>query len=94
MCHPKFKHENFQKLSEEDQIVVNKISAILRIADGLDRTHTSSIADIVCDTNGNSMIFRLKRVNSASIQMDIMEAAAKAGLFEEVFNLRVKFVPV
>lgn len=41
--YPKFKHEGFCMLSSKDQDIVSKLASILRIADGLERSHTSAV---------------------------------------------------
>ena len=43
---PKQKHDNFRQLSEEDQRRVAQLAAILRIAGGLDRSHTQQVSDV------------------------------------------------
>ena len=45
---PKMKHKAFASLSDEERMRVEKLAAILRIADGLDRSHTSVIHNLDC----------------------------------------------
>ena len=45
---PKEKHENLARLSAEDRQTVRKLSALLRVADGLDRTHMQRIEGLRC----------------------------------------------
>jgi exopolyphosphatase/guanosine-5'-triphosphate,3'-diphosphate pyrophosphatase len=90
--HPKPKHENFQMLSREEQTSMTKLAAILRIADGLDRGHTSSIADIVCRRRGKSVVLYLQPANGRQIDMEIWGANRKKDLFEETFGVDVRLV--
>ncbi len=41
--HPKSSHDEFMILPKDWRVIVNKLSAILRIADALDRTHNSLV---------------------------------------------------
>jgi exopolyphosphatase/guanosine-5'-triphosphate,3'-diphosphate pyrophosphatase len=89
--HPKLKHEGYRRLNAQDQLVVSKLAAILRITDGLDRTHSSVVADILCRNLSKTVIFSLKRAGHSSVQMEIQGAIRKKELFEEIFNVEVKF---
>lgn len=90
--HPKPKHENFQTLSDEEKNTVTKLAAILRIADGLDRSHACLIADIVCRRRGKSVTLRLLPANGKQIDMEMWGADRKKDLFEETFGVDVRFV--
>lgn len=90
--HPKPKHEGFRNLTPEEQSVVTKLAAILRIADGLDRTHGSVIRDITFRKSGKSLIFRLRREQRLSPDLEIWGANRKKDLFEDAFGKRIKFV--
>ncbi len=89
--HPKAKHEDFSKLSADDQLVVRKLAAILRIADGLDRSHTSSINEIGAKLSSKLVEFTLSSTNDANIELEIWGAESKKTLFEETFEVEVKF---
>ncbi len=43
---PKPKHANYQRLSPEDKKRVARLAAILRVAGGLDRSHTGQVRDV------------------------------------------------
>jgi exopolyphosphatase/guanosine-5'-triphosphate,3'-diphosphate pyrophosphatase len=43
---PKKKHANFRQLPPEDQLRVRRLSAILRVAVGLDRSHSQQVKDV------------------------------------------------
>lgn len=89
--HPKAKHTDYSKLNQEDQLVIKKLSAILRIADGLDRSHKSTIEEINCYINAKKIIFKIKS-NSENIDLEIWGAQSKKQLFEEVFSLETDFI--
>ena len=43
---PKRKHDAYHRMSEADQNTIRRLSAILRLADGMDRSHTRSIRKV------------------------------------------------
>ena len=43
---PKHKHANFRQLPPEDQRRVEQLAAILRLAGGLDRSHSQQVKDV------------------------------------------------
>jgi putative phosphoesterase len=46
---PKEKHDHFTTFSPTDQYRVTILAALLRVADGLDRTHRSVVQDLSCE---------------------------------------------
>lgn len=90
--HPKPKHEGFAQLNSEDQQVVRILSSILRIADGLDRTHLSAVKDVKVKRTGKQVKFLLKTARGKNIEMELWGAERKKELFEEVFDVTVEFV--
>jgi exopolyphosphatase / guanosine-5'-triphosphate,3'-diphosphate pyrophosphatase len=87
--HPKIKHENFNKLSAKNKERVKKLSAILRIADGMDRGHNSVIKDVEIKKENNSFNFNVKTDNDVIPELEIWGANMRKDLFEEVFGKKV-----
>lgn len=87
--HPKQKHAAYARLSREDQAIVRRLSALLRIADGLDRTHTQSVGEVRAEVIGPRVVFRVTARDGAEV--NIWGAERKADLFEEVFELETRF---
>ncbi|MDP4219280.1 MAG: Ppx/GppA phosphatase family protein [Bacteroidota bacterium] len=95
--HPKLKHEGFARLqSDEHRDLVRKLSAIIRIAEGLDRGNISIIRSVDCRINRNSVEIRLKPKKNAprDLELEIWGAERKKMLFEEVYGRQVRFVEV
>lgn len=88
--HPKLKHPDFAKLTGDEQLVVRKLAAILRIADGLDRSHTSSIKELKISLEENKIIFEPSG-SPENIELEVWGAESKKKLFEEVFGVEVEF---
>lgn len=91
--HPKAKHTDYQKLPSVHKDAVKKLSALLRIADGLDRTHTGNIVEIQPHLKNGLVIFEVIYTKHFP-EIEIWGAERRKELFEEVFNLSVKFNPV
>jgi len=90
--HPKPKHPEFTKLNTEDQLITRKLAGILRIADGLDRSHSFAVKDVECSVEGNELTVKLTGENNNSdLELDIWGAETKKSLFEETFGVNIKF---
>lgn len=84
---PKKTHENWQRLSGDDKRVVRILASLLRIADGLDRSHFSVVKNIQCRLNGKSMAIEVSA--SSDPELEIWGANKKKDLFEELFDRKV-----
>ncbi len=87
---PKKKHAAFARLGPEDQDTVRRLSALLRLADGLDRSHTRQIQEVHCQLNGKTM--RLSIHSETYPEIDIWGASQKGTLFEKVFEKDLELV--
>ncbi len=92
--HPKMKHEGFRLLSPEDQQMVTKISAILRIADGLDRTHGGKISDVRVRIVGKRILMKIIAAKKKDLEIEFWGADRKKELFEEIFRVTTVFSQV
>jgi exopolyphosphatase/guanosine-5'-triphosphate,3'-diphosphate pyrophosphatase len=86
---PKIKHKPFAKLSSEDRDLVRTLSAILRVADGLDRTHMRLVKSISLRVEGEHAHFDLLADSDPSV--DVWGAERKADLWMKVFGLSPVF---
>jgi exopolyphosphatase/guanosine-5'-triphosphate,3'-diphosphate pyrophosphatase len=86
---PKERHENFAALNEVDRDTVNSLSAILRIADALDRRHDSRVSDLRCVRNGR--VVHIELASTANCEREIFAAEQKREFFEKIFNCRLEF---
>ncbi len=89
--HPKLKHDNFAKLSSINKDRVRKLSSILRIADGLDRSHRALIDDIKIERKNNTLNFYLIS-KSKELSLEIWGANMRKDLFEETYNLKLNIL--
>ena len=84
---PRDKHEEFDALSLRLKRVVRILAALLRIADGLDRTHFSVVRTV--DVRIGKTVTILVRV-SGDAELEAWAAKGRADLFERVFRRRVQ----
>lgn len=82
---PKKKHRNFQQLTPENQRRVRCLAAILRIAGGLDRSHTQQVQSV--DVQNGSIGIEVKLHSDREPEVDIWGARRRADLFERVFDV-------
>ncbi len=86
---PKGSHENWKRLDPYLRPVVEKLSALLRIADGLDRSHRQLVTDVVCRVRPRRV--ELDAVARGDCEAELEAARRKAGLFERVFDREPAF---
>jgi exopolyphosphatase / guanosine-5'-triphosphate,3'-diphosphate pyrophosphatase len=83
---PKARHENWQRLNPYLRPVVEKLAAILRIADGLDRSHRQLVAEVSCRVRPRRV--DLEVTARADCEAELDAARRKSDLFERVFDRR------
>jgi exopolyphosphatase/guanosine-5'-triphosphate,3'-diphosphate pyrophosphatase len=90
--HPKTKHENFQRLSEEKREIVKKLAGILRIAEGIDRRQIQAVRDVeVVQKNSNVIIRLIPAENTSYPDVELWGAERRKLLFEEVTGTKATF---
>jgi len=85
---PHDRHAALINLSSRQRAVVESLSALLRIADGLDRSHFSVIQDLEVKI-GKSVSIVLH--TSEDPELEIWAARNRVDLFEKVFQRPVQF---
>ena len=85
---PKKKHSNFCTLSSRDQQRVRQLSAILRIAGGLDRTNTQQVRAVTVVLDGEDVTLRVAAYENPEV--DIWTAERRAEPFEKAFGVKLK----
>jgi exopolyphosphatase/guanosine-5'-triphosphate,3'-diphosphate pyrophosphatase len=86
---PRERHAAFSKLTSKAQERVRSLSALLRIADGLDRSHCGLVRDVAV---------RLRR-GAATVEIDVSgdpdlelhAAGRRSNLFQKVFSREIRF---
>lgn len=83
-AHPKDKHDHFAALSPVDQYAVTILAAILRVADGLDRTHWNVVRDLSCEFTPRRVVVRCAAQGNAELERE--RALEKGQLLEHVLG--------
>ncbi len=81
---PKKKHANFKQLTDEDKDRVRRLAAILRVAGGLDRSHTGQVREVLLHRDGDRV--ELSVAAPENPEVDLWGARRRAKMFERVFG--------
>ena len=87
---PKKKHRTFSELPSTQKKIVQMLSAILRIADGLDRSQFSIVKNIRV-VLGTPVQLELACVGDS--ELEVWAARKRASLFEKVFDRSILLLP-
>jgi exopolyphosphatase/guanosine-5'-triphosphate,3'-diphosphate pyrophosphatase len=88
-AHPKEKHASYREMSETDRSLIRELAAILRVADGLDRTHACTVEDVRVERRPGAILFTVSARRNPEV--DLWGAARKSRLFAKVFGLEANF---
>jgi exopolyphosphatase/guanosine-5'-triphosphate,3'-diphosphate pyrophosphatase len=86
---PKQKHEPFAALSPRAKKIVCTGAALLRLADGLDRSHANVVRDVRCRVDGKEI--KCLVTTRWDAQLELWGAQRKRELFEKVFKRPIVF---
>ena len=86
---PKDRHEVFQLLTPEERIVVRRLAAILRVADGLDRGHRRQVRRLEVSRRSPGM--RIDVWAEKGADLEVWSAQQKSDLLAEICGGPVRF---
>ena len=81
---PKQKHENYGRLSPENQLRVSRMAAVLRLAGGLDRSHNQTVDNV--EVRMTNDLLELVAHADEYPETDLWAARRRTGMFEKVFD--------
>ena len=81
------RHADYARLPEADQRLVDELASLLRLANGLDRSHFQNV--IHFDTELTDDALRLSIQTKADPQLEVWAARRGAGLFRRTFERSV-----
>lgn len=84
---PKLSHEGFAALEADDREIVRMLAAILRLVDGLDRTHTDAVRGLDVWLEDDRMVVLVDCPYGCG--SEVWAGEKKGRFFGEVFGLRV-----
>ncbi len=85
---PSNHHDHFSALSEEEKGIVSNLSAILRVADGLDVTHLAQISDLKCKIRKKKITI-ICNTGKPKPELEKQAALEKSDLIEKCFQRAV-----
>lgn len=89
-AHPSREHPGYRNLVRRLRPDVDRMSALLRLAEGLDAGHLQVVQDLTCEIHpGYITVWVLAR---SYPMLEIERTRERAGLFREVFNRDIEFV--
>ncbi len=87
--HPKNSHLDYMALNDETKAVINKLSAILRIADSFDRTHRQFVSNVDVKTTNSKVEFTINHDKDNFPEIELWSNQRRKILFEQLFNKSV-----
>lgn len=84
---PKRKHDNFKQLAPDDQRRVRLMASILRVAGGLDRSHTQAVRSVSVEQRGDETVLRVEADDLPEV--DLWGARRRADFFESAFKTKL-----
>lgn len=79
--------DHFQMIPRDTRMTILKLTAILRIADALDRAHTQKLTDVVIIKQNDSLIINTKGNHNTILEKRAL--VEKADMFESIFGYKV-----
>ena len=79
--------EQFQILARSDRMQILKLTAILRIADALDRSHGQTLSEIEIKLKNDTLAIYSKGIKNLALER--IALSEKGELFESVFGYKV-----
>ncbi len=86
---PRERHYDFMRLSEEDRQRTTALSAILRVADSLDRSHLQNVRDVRVSLNSKDISFQIQ--GEGDLLLERWALSRKTSLMETTYRRRVSF---
>jgi exopolyphosphatase/guanosine-5'-triphosphate,3'-diphosphate pyrophosphatase len=87
---PKDSDEEYRALSSSDRQTVRALSALLRIADGLDRSHYGVVHDVTVGRRGDRVTLQLATAGE-DVELEVWEARGRAELLEKLLGQDIEF---
>ena len=79
--------ESFQMLPRSDRMTILKLTAILRIADALDRGHIQKFSDFSINIHQNTLLIQTKK--STNTVLEKIALSEKSEMFESIFGYKI-----
>jgi exopolyphosphatase/guanosine-5'-triphosphate,3'-diphosphate pyrophosphatase len=88
---PNTADENFKRLPQKDRLAVTKLCALLRLADGLDTSHTARVRDVRLERQKGN-VWQLKLSGEGDFMLEKWTLEKRKALFQDVFSVKLEIV--
>ena len=85
---PKLTHPGYASLDQDDREIVTMLGSILRLADGLDRSHTDAVQELDLWLEGDDLTVLVECPHGCTTE--VWAGQKKGRFFGEVFSVRVR----
>ena len=85
---PSIEDDGFRALAPKDRLVVIKLSALMRLADGLDVSHTGRVKGIQLEQHKNT--WKLKLQGEGDLMLERWTLEKRQRLFQDVFGVNLE----
>lgn len=85
---PKPSHIEYTSLPRDQRMVVNRLAAVLRVADALDRGHMRQVRDFSVERQGGDLVICVR--GAADLTLERRSMAGKGDMFEDIYGMRVR----
>ena len=85
---PKPSHPEYMALPRETRVTVNKLAALLRVADALARGHVRHARDLRFERQGDDLVVCIPGV--ADVLLEERAIAGKGDMFEDIYGMKVR----
>jgi exopolyphosphatase / guanosine-5'-triphosphate,3'-diphosphate pyrophosphatase len=85
---PKPSHPEYMSLPRESRVLVNKLAAIIRVADALSRGHVHAPCNLRFERQGDDLIVCVP--NASDLLLEQRAVHAKADLFEDIYGMKIR----
>jgi exopolyphosphatase/guanosine-5'-triphosphate,3'-diphosphate pyrophosphatase len=84
---PRRKHPEFAALPPDDQEIVRRLSALLRVADGLDRGHSAAVETVTTRLDADTLVLQVKPgAARADVGLECWGASRKADVLANLLD--------
>jgi exopolyphosphatase / guanosine-5'-triphosphate,3'-diphosphate pyrophosphatase len=91
---PNRKHEEFARLPGHDQAIVRRLAGLLRVADGLDRGHSSAVERVTTRLTAEKLTIRaVPKQRGGDLSLECWGAIRKADVLAKELEREVAVLP-
>lgn len=88
---PKRSHIDYLSLPRERRVIVNRLAALLRVADALDASRSGQIRELECRVDDDGLV--IFSPAGADLVLEQRDLKSKGDMFEDVFGLTIRLEP-